>query len=202
MELDELRDLFDKNIDRSDPGHERIDPGVLIALKSPVRVYKKNTRFTLFAFPIGAIIILGTMIGHQAARESPTHWLLLLILFIEFIFAVINYRIVQRIFLMDGAVRENLQHKIGLLHRNNNSYLLLHQLLYVLMAFLLEWSMFLHKEPNFLGWSRVNIIIRLTVYAAVLTLIYIQKRYFQKRQYGQYLDKMRRLASQLDAGND
>jgi len=202
MELEELRDLFDKNVDRSNPGHERIDQGIFTTFKSPLKVYKQNTRFTLFAFPVGAVIILGTIVVHPATRHSATHWLLLLILFIEFMFSVINYRIVQKISLMDGAVRENIRKKIDLLHKNNNSYLLMHQLLYVLMAVVFEWSMLLHNEPNFSGWSGTNIIIRLTFYGVILTLIYFQKRYSQKRQYGQYLDKMRSLASQLDAGND
>jgi hypothetical protein len=193
MELDEFKDMLDKNIDRSASITTDTNTMIYHDTKGPLAAYEKNLKFTIFIFPFVAFLFAGSFIS----RHTPTTLLLLIIFLIEFLFALFNYGIVKKIRKNEGSIRENILGKISLLQHNNRVYLVMNQLLYLLLAIVLEIAMYYHLDSNFNGWRSVNPAIRIAFYAGFLAVVFFTKSGSQKKYYGLYLEKLQQLVEQM-----
>jgi hypothetical protein len=195
MELDEFKEMWSRFGEQASPTNDNITEMIYRDSQGPLATFEKNTKFTLFIFPLVAVLFGGVLLSQP--QHSPTMWLLFAILFIEFLFAVFNYGIVKKIGQPQGNVKHDLLRKIAILQNSYRLYLLLNQILYLLMAILLEIGIYYHFDSNFDSWSKINPLLRVTVYVVFLLLQYITKRRSQKEHYGQYLEKMNGLVQQM-----
>ena len=124
-------------------------------------------------------------------------WLLLFILFTELLFSVFNLFVIKKIRNAQGNIRENLVIRIHLLRKVFKQFLRVYISLYVLMAVLLEVSMYYQVDGLFEGWHRLSVLIRGIVYVFVLVLIYQAKRSSQQEHFGNYLEQLKTIMGQI-----
>ncbi|HEY4325393.1 MAG TPA: hypothetical protein VGN20_15460 [Mucilaginibacter sp.] len=198
MELDEFAALFNTSAGKIKAVNYNIMETIYTDSKGPLAMLEKNLKITLFIFPFVVILFGGSFLNRSPLPQSPTMWLLFAILSIEFLFSLFNYVIVKKIQQPMGNIKENLINKISRLQNLYTRYLYIHQGLYLLMAILLELTMYFNLDADFNGWSKVNPALRFAAYVAFLAIQFVIKRASLKKSYGQYLDKLNSLVSQME----
>lgn len=197
MEIDDLQKNWDEGFTTG------ATPGSILEIivrqkNSPLTVLEKKTKFAIWIFPFAGLLFAGTFIDHSLARHSPVIWLLLFILFAEFVFSLLNLSIIKKIQNGQGNVRKNLASRIKALGKGFKQFLIFYISLYVLMVMLLEITMYYHADMLFDGWHQTSALIRAIAYVFALAVIYQAKRYSQQEQYGNYLAQLKAIADQLD----
>jgi hypothetical protein len=198
MELDEFKTLFNTSAGAMKAANYNIMETIYTDSRGPLARLEKNLKITLYIFPFVVILFGGHFLDRASSHQSLTMLLLFAILTIEFLFSLFNYIVVKKLQQPAGNIKQNLLDKISRLKTLYNRYLYIHQGLYLLMAVLLELTMRFNLDANFNGWSNVNPVIRFAVYAAFLIVQFIVKRDTLKKYYGQYLDKLNSLVSQME----
>jgi len=120
-------------------------------------------------------------------------------LFIEFLFSFFNYLLVKKLQQPTGNIRENLAKRAYLLERRTVNYLYIHTGLYVLMAVLLELSVYINFDAGHAWWAGINPVLRVVICIVFLVGQYFIKRQSQAKMYGQYIEKLNQLISQMEA---
>jgi len=196
MELDELKTIWNRADEMATAGYN-ITELIYRDSKSPLAAIVKNLKTALFIFPFVALLFAGEFLSSR--HQSPTSILLFSILFIEFLFSLLNYGLVKKIQQPGGNIKESLVSRIELLRKLCNGYVYVQAGLYMLMGVLLEISMHWQFDSHFNGWEKINPAIRIGVYIVFLILQLLIKKGSQKKLYGRYLDQLNNLASQLDS---
>ena len=195
MKLEELGELLNNNTERHTPND---NAAIRRGTEGPLNAFAKKLRFTLIAFPLAAVLFTAQFLDNAAARHSPTKWILVTVLFVEFLLAVFNYIIVKNIGSTEGNIKQNILNKFALIKNAYTVHLYLHLFLYAMMAVALELTMRYRLDINFEGWSTVAPILRIVVYIAFLILQCFLRRISYKRYYGRYLEKIQQLVLQLE----
>ncbi|MDB5155812.1 MAG: hypothetical protein JWR50_519 [Mucilaginibacter sp.] len=195
MELEELGELLNNNTERNIPND---NAAIRKSTAGPLSAFAKKLRFTLIAFPLAAVLFTAQFLDDAAARHSPTKWILVTVLFVEFLLAIFNYIIVKNIGNTEGNIKQNILNKFALIKNAYTVHLYLHLFLYAMMAVALELTMRYRLDINFEGWSTVAPILRIAVYMGFLIVQYFLRRISYKRYYGRYLEKIQQLALQLE----
>jgi hypothetical protein len=198
MELDEFKNMWAKTAMQPSAVNYNISSLIYSDSKSPLAELEKRFKAASYMFPLTVLIFCGTFIS-KGANQSITTWLLFTILFIEFLFALANYLLVKKIQQPAGNIRENLAKRAYLLERRTANYLYIHTGLYVVMAILLELSVHYHFDPAQSWWAGISPVLRVIIYIVFLAGQYFIKRYFQKQQYGQYIERLNQLIKQMEA---
>jgi hypothetical protein len=195
MELDELKEMWNR-ADQTASANYNVTELIYRDSKSPLAAIERNLKFALLVFPLVAILFTGNFLG--SSHQSPTRILLFAILFIEFLFSLLNYGLIKKIQQPEGDIKTSLLNKVSLLQKLCGLYVYVQLGLYALMVVLLEISMYFQLDNNFNGWAKINPAIRTTVYVVFLVVQLVIKRISQKKLYGQYLDQLNNLALQMD----
>jgi hypothetical protein len=197
MELDEFRDMWAKSATQPSAINYNITELIYRDAKGPLAMLEKKFKAALYTFPLVVILFGGTFISN-GINQSVIMWLLFSILFIEFLFALFNYITVKQIQQPAGNVKDNLLKRVFLLQQRNYNYLYLHVGLYVLMAMLLELSVYFNFDTSHNWWGHIAPVLRGAIIVAFLMSQYFIKRYSQKQMYGQYIDKLNELIGQME----
>jgi hypothetical protein len=195
MELDEFKEMWNR-ADQLTVANYNVTELIYRDSKSPLAAIEKNLKAGLFIFPFVALLFTGQFLSSD--HQSPTRVLLFAILFIEFLFSLLNYGLVKKIQQPKGDIKASVLSKVSLLQKLCSMYVYVQLGLYALMAVLLEISMYFQLDSNFNGWAKVNPVIRVGVYVIFLVVQLVIKRASQKKLYGRYLDQLNKLALQLD----
>lgn len=198
MELDEFKDMWAKAAMQPSTVNYNISGLIYTDSKSPLAELEKRFKAGMFMFLLTVFIFGGTFISNRS-NQSITTWLLFTILFIEFLFSLFNYLLVKKMQQPAGNIRENLVKRVYLLERRTANYLYIHTGLYLLMAILLELSVHYHFDAAQSWWAGINPVLRVIIYIVFLAGQYFIKRYFQKQQYGQYIERLNQLIKQMEA---
>ncbi|MES2111755.1 MAG: hypothetical protein V4577_23555 [Bacteroidota bacterium] len=198
MELDEFKDMWTKAEMQPSTINYNISSMIYTDSKSPLAMIEKRFKAALFMFPLTVVIFGGTFIS-KGTNQSVITWLLFAILFIEFLFSLFNYLLIKKIQQPAGNIRENLVKRVYLLEQRTTNYLYLHTGLYVVMAILLELSVYFNFDANHGWWAGINPVLR-----AVICVVFLAGQHFIKRQsqtklYGQYIEKLHGLIGQMEA---
>jgi hypothetical protein len=195
MELDEFKKIWNRG-DQLTVANYNVTELIYRDSKSPLAAIAKNLKAALFIFPFVALLFAGQFLSSD--HQSPTRVLLFAILFIEFLFSLLNYGLIKKIQQPKGDIKTSLLSKVSLLKKLCSMYVYVQLGLYAVMAVLLEIGMYFQLDSNFNGWAKVNLLIRIAVYMIFLVVQLIIKRVSQKKLYGGYLDQLNNLAVQLD----
>ncbi len=195
MELDELKEMWNRADQITTAGYN-VTELIYRDSKSPLAAIEKNLKTALFIFPFVVVLFAGQFLSNS--HQSPTRMLLFAILFIEFLFSLLNYGLVKKMQQPGGNIRENLLTRVSLLQKLCGMYVYVQLGLYALMAVLLEISMYFQWDSNFNGWAKINPGIRIGVYIVFLVVQLLIKKASQKKLYGRYLDQLNNLALQLE----
>ncbi|HVW95265.1 MAG TPA: hypothetical protein VHA56_04815 [Mucilaginibacter sp.] len=198
MELENLKELWAKSATQPTASAYQISELIYRDSNSPLAVLEKKFRSALYIFPAVIILFAGKFIKDGYTGQSITMWLLFGILFSEFLFSLLNYRLLKRLREPSGNIRENLLKRVFLLQRRNHNYLYLHTGLYIVMAALLELSIHFNFDNTQNWWGNIALPLRLIICLAFVTGEYFIKKHSQKKLYGQYIDRLNDLISQMD----
>jgi phosphatidylglycerophosphate synthase len=196
MEIDDLKKSWDEAFPPAAMGNN-IPELILMHKQSPLAILEKKTKIAIWIFPFVGILFTGAFYDHPIVRHSPAMWLLLFILFIEFLYSVFNLFVIKKMRNAQGNIRENLVIRIHLLRKVFTQFLAVYISLYVLMAILLEISMYYQVDGLFEGWHQLPALIRGIVYVIVLALIYQAKRFSQQEHFGNYLEQLKTIMGQI-----
>jgi hypothetical protein len=198
MEMEEFKDMVNKSADKVTPIHNDVMKIIYTDNRSPLATLEKKLKVTLYIFPFVLVLFCGRLFTKDAMQHISTAWLLFAILSLEFFVSLFNYRVTKKLRRQEGSVKANLMVKVQLLQNRYNWYFRVHNMMMLLMAVLLEITIHYHWDSNFDGWSNVNPILRVSMYIIFFAAQYLVKHHSQKKQYGQYLDHLNTLASQIE----
>jgi len=197
MEIDEFKEMFNKNVNASTVVNKNIMTMIYADSNSPLTALEKKLRITLYIFPVVTILFSGRFFFQEAKHHGPTSWLLFGILSLEFLVSLLNYMVTRSLRRAEGPVKQNLIAKLTLLQKRYKWYFAAHNCLILLIAVLLEITIHYHWDSNFEGWSHVNILLRIVVYIILFITQFIIKYRSQKDHYGQYIEKLQVLSGQM-----
>jgi hypothetical protein len=197
MELDEFRDMWAKSATQPSAINYNITELIYRDAKGPLATLEKKFKGALYIFPLVVILFGGTFISN-GVNQSVIMWLLFSILFVEFLFSLFNYITVKQIQQPAANVKDNLLKQVFLLQQRTNNYLYLHVGLYMLMAALLELSVYFNFNTSHNWWGQIAPVLRVTIIVVFLIAQYFVKRHSQKQMYGQYIDKLNELIGQME----
>ncbi|MCR8559023.1 hypothetical protein KXD93_15305 [Mucilaginibacter sp. BJC16-A38] len=197
MELDQFKELWAKSTTQTSAVNYNIAEMIYHDSKSPLAALEKKFKASLYIFPFVVVLFAGGFIS-SGVHQRPTRYLLFTILFIEFLFSLFNYLTIKKIQQPAGSIKENLIKRVFLLEKRNSTQLYVHLLLYILMAVLLEVCVHFKFDADYAGWGAINPVLRIVVYVVFLTAQFLVKRRSQKKQYGQYIDKLNSLVAQME----
>lgn len=197
MEIDELKQLWQHGALHATSSSEfKIVTGK--PNQGPLATLKRKTVMAIGIFPLVALLFAGTFYDHPAARQSAAMWLLLGILFVEFVFSLYNLAVINKLQHVQGNIRENVTSRINILKRSLKLFLNLYVSLYVLMAVLLEITMHYQLDGLFAGWLGMATTLRVFTYIVLVMLIYYAKSASQREHYGKHLTRLKEIASQIE----
>jgi len=197
MELDELRDMWAKSATPPTAINYNITELIYRDAKGPLAMLEKKFKAALYLFPAVIILFGGTFIS-DGANQSVITWLLFGILFTEFLFSLFNYITIKQIQQPAGSIKHNLLKRAFVLQQRTQNYLYLHVVLYLLMAVLLELSVYLNFDVGHNWWRNITPVLRIAIIIVFLTAQYFIKRHSQRQMYGQYIDKLNELIGQME----
>jgi hypothetical protein len=197
MELANLKQMMDASTSDYKPLNNNI--AELIGRKSqgPFAQLDNRLKFALYPFPLTALLFGIVFINNSSALQSPSMWVLLIILLIEFISSLFNYGIVKKIQEPAGNTKENLLLKLIRLEKSFSLHFILNACLYIVMFILLEIGMNNQWENNFEGWHSVTFFIRILCYTGFFIFQFFIKKYFYKKQFGQNIIELKNLVQQM-----
>ena len=198
MELDDFKQQWDRSTDPSHPLNTNILELINNKSSSPLAMLEKKLKINFYIFPFVALLFAGKLIGHTTLPHNATSWLLFGILSTEFVFYTLSYIMVKRIQQPSGKTKENILYRINTIQHTMQWQLIINEVLYTVMAILLEISMHNHWDANFEDWYAVSAIIRYSIYLVILVFIFMMKRNSNQKFYGQYLGKLNELVGLMD----
>lgn len=200
MELDEFKELYNSSTDRPISTNQNIMEMITLKSKGPLAELQKKINYTLYLFPLSIVFFLGLFIPALGAKEvahNVTLWLLFLILFSEYVVAVLNHFTIKKIQQQTGNVRENLLSKIALIKRRYKWYYVIYVVLFLMMPAYVELGIHYPAIGAFHGVGKINVFIRIAWYILIFGCIFVIKKKSQEQLYDQYLDQLNSLAGQM-----
>jgi len=202
MELEDFKELYNnQSSDQPALTNQNIKNMTTLESQGPLALLHNKTKYTLFLFPLSIVFFAKLFIPSLGAGEighNLTTWLVFIILFTEYIVAIINYFTIKNMQNTSGNVKANLLYKLSLLKRRYKWYFLLHIGLLLLIPVLLELNLYFHFDNRFEGLGNFNPLLRIAFYAAIFIPLYIFKKRFQQHNYLQHLNKLNGLLEQMD----
>ncbi len=197
MELDDLKKMVDISINNYEPENNNIMELISSKSQNPLSSLEQKIKIGLIPFPITALLFSIVFINNTQARHSILQWMLLGILFIEFISLLFSYGLVKKMLKSSGSIKENISSKISRLKKSFKSQFLITLCLYAVMAIVLEITMYYHADTNFSTWFETPILLRIACYIAFLIFQLILKKHFYKKQFSGLLEELNNLIQQL-----
>lgn len=197
MELDDIKKMVDISSENYEPINNNIMELISHKSQSPLSRLEQKIKIGLVPFPLTALLFSAMFINRIQARHSILHWMLLGILFIEFINLLLSYGLVKKLLDPSGSTRENLVSKISRIKRSFTRQFLISLCSYAAMAVALEITMYHHADANFSTWFETPILLRITCYIAFLIFQLILKKHFYKKQFSGLLEELNNLIQQL-----
>lgn len=197
MELDDLKKMADLATENYKPANNNTMELITHKSQGTLEQLAQKLKMGLFPFPITVVLFSIVFSTNAPAFHSILMWMLLGILFIEFVNLLFNYSLVKKLQDTSGSTRENLSIKISRLQRSFKRQPLITLCLYALMAVVLEMVMYYHVDANFNGWFEIPMALRISVYIVFLVIQLAFKKLFYKKQFGNYLENLKNLFQEL-----
>ncbi len=197
MELDDLKNIVDTSTRSYKPVNNNIMELLSHKSQNSLSGLAQKIKIGLIPFPLTVLWFSAGFVTDPLAFRSLLRWLLLFILFIEFIYSIFTYELVKRLQNPTGSTKENFLSKINSLKISFKRQYLITLCLYSLLAIALEIAMYYNADANFSMWYKMPMLLRIFCYIVFLIIQQILKKHFFKRQFGEYLEKLDNLIQQF-----
>ena len=190
MELDDLKNIVDTSTNNYKPINNNIMELISHRSQSTLSDLAQKIKIGLIPFPLTVLWFSAGFIADPLAFRSFLKWLLLFILFIEFIYSIFTYGLVKRLQNPIGSTKENFLSKINRLKISFQKQFLITLCLYSLLTIALEIAMYYNADANFTAWYKTPVLLRISCYIVFLIIQLILKRHFFKKQFGEFLETL------------
>ena len=198
MELDDLKRIADQSASDYKPINDNIMELIHLKSQGPLAGLAQKLKAGLFFFPLAAILFSAAFVSSEKALHSALRWMLLGILFIEFLNSLFNYGLVKKLQNRSGSTKANTLSKVNRLTKSLKRQLSITVFLYSCMAAVLEITMYYHADTNFSGWFQTPIPLRILFYIVFLIVQFMLKKHFYNRQFGGYIKELNNLIGQFE----
>ena len=197
MELDELKQTW--NIT---PTENKLNTDImeLIQHKSygPLAALKDAFKKQIIFMAIIPVVLILTNSGNiENVLRSIIFWSYVAFCIGIIVFSYYNYRLVEKMELMDTMVKTSLEQHIRLLENQMNRELIIMRCVLLFFIVLVEVVPYIQDMRILNAWHAVNPFIRFSAYACFLALQYFMNRRVKQRKVGRHIDYLKSLVKDM-----
>ena len=198
MELDDLKNTWKQADNVGLSKNQNIRELIQHKSSGPVAQLKRSFKWQMIAMTIVPIAILGTNMHHiDQTLSSALFWSYVLFCVGVIWFAWLNYRVVERMEEMDGAVRTNLERQIFLLETRLKQSLIGIRVALLFFILLTEMLPYFQYFKMLNTWHSLSPFIRFGAYAALFLFQYFVSRRVSEQRFGKHLANLKELVNQM-----
>lgn len=197
MELDDLKQSWKKTTIKKNKNTDIMD---IMKHKSygPIAALKREFRKQIIVMAVLPFFLLFTTVNDiSQVFTNVLFWSYVAFCLGMIIFASINYRIVEKMEVMDVSVRSNLQQQIDLLETRLSWKLIGLRIILLFFIVLVEVVPYFQHYRMLDKWHSLSPLIRFGTYAAFLVLQYFLSRIVSERKFGGHINYLKELMKEM-----
>jgi hypothetical protein len=197
MELDDLKQSWKNTTINKNKNNDIMD---IMKHKSygPIAALKREFRKQIIVMALLPFFLLFTTVNDiSEVFTNVLFWSYVAFCLGMIVFASINYRIVEKMEVMDVSVRSNLQQQIDLLETRLSWKLIGLRIILLFFIVLIEVIPYFQHYRMLDKWHSLSPFIRFGAYAALLILQYFLSRIISERKFGGHIKYLKELMKEM-----
>lgn len=197
MELDDLKQTWKETTIKKNKNTDIMD---IMKHKSygPIASLKREFRKQIVVMALLPFFLLFTTVNDiDQIFTNVLFWSYVAFCFGMIIFASINYRIVEKMEVMDVSVRSNLQQQIDLLETRLKWKLIGLRIILLFFIVLIEVIPYFQHYRMLDKWHSLSPFSRFGAYAVLLILQYFLSRIVSDRKFGGHINYLKELMKEM-----
>jgi len=197
MELEELKQTWKETTIKKNKNTDIMD---LMKQKSygPIAALKREFRKQITVMALLPLFLLFSTIDDMSQIfTNVLFWSYVAFCAGMVVFGSANYRIVNKMGMMDGMVRYNLEQQIGLLETRLKWKLIALRIVLLFFVILVEIVPYFQHYRMLDKWHSLSPLIRFGSYAAFFVLQYFLSRIVSERKFGGHIKYLKALMSEM-----
>ncbi|TMI93776.1 MAG: hypothetical protein E6H08_09985 [Bacteroidetes bacterium] len=197
MELDDLKQTWKETTIKKNKNTDIMD---IMKHKSygPIAALKREFRKQIVVMALLPLFLLITTIDDiSKIYTNVLFWSYVAFCVGMIVFASVNYRIVEKMEIMDVSVRSNLQQQIDLLETRLKWKLIGLRIILLFFIILVEVVPYFQHYRMLDKWHSLSPFIRFGAYAAFLILQYFLSRIVSDRKFGGHIKYLKELMKEM-----
>jgi len=198
MELDEFKEAWKKTEIKKNSNTNIMK---MLQHKSygPLAALKREFRKQIIVMAILPLILILTVAGDIAiAFTSILFWAYAIFCFAIIIFASFNYRIANKMSVMDGAVKSTLEQQLNVLQERLNWLVIGLRITLLFFVILLEVVPSFQHYRMLDKWHSLSLFFRFGCYIAFFLIQYFTGRKIIYRKFGSHIEYLKELVKQME----
>ena len=192
MELDQLKQQWQKASAQDTPPHRDVRHILRQAGKGPLASLKRNFRKQIILLVLVFFIIANQFRDRGLFNNLFVQFYLVFCLSLC-IFFYYNYRMVKRLEKTDHPLIDHLINQVTLLEKRMRWHRMFTRIAVIVLILLVEIIPLFHNDRMLQKWHAVAPLIRIAVYAGFILLHYYVGKKLAGRRYGQHLQRLKNL---------
>ena len=165
----------------------------------PIASLKREFRKQIVVMTLLPLFLLFTTVKDLSQiYTNVLFWSYVTFCFGMIVFASLNYRIVEKMEVMDGMVRSNLQQQIDLLETRLKWKLIGLRIILLFFIVLVEVIPYFQHYRMLDKWHSLSPFIRFGTYATFLVLQYFLSRIVSDRKFGGHINYLKELMKEME----
>lgn len=197
MELEDLKTTWDES-----PDEKNVNTNIMQLIQQqsygPIAALKATFRKQIVFMSIIPLVLVLTNIQDVAGVfTSIIFWVYVAYCIGMILFAAYNYRVVQRLEVPEGSVKQHLETQVRLLEKRANAEIILMRGVLLLLVLLVEVVPYIQHYRMLSYWHSLPVYVRFGCYGLLVLLQYVMNRRIKYSKVGRHLDRLKSLAEQL-----
>ena len=197
MELDDLKQDWKNAGEKLQTPTYNFNELLITRSSGPLNDLKAKYKKQMILLPLAAAVLGFAMTQKSVLQHNAFIWLIIPVLLL---LALMYYRSYRLVIKMEKTTAETLkgsmQENVVLLNRNAKQHLYFTRVLLFVFIVLLEVTMYYQISTTFNFWLERLWFIRLAVYALFIFIQPHVTRFFFKKNFGQYINRLQQLLEQ------
>jgi hypothetical protein len=199
MELDDFKKAWQRADEKTKLKNENIMEGILQKSYGPVAALKTGFKKQIAVMLVVAFsLVLTNLDDVQKLFGNILFWSYILFLVAVCVFSYYNYRLVKKMEVMDGMVKENLEQQVALLETRLTWKIKGLRIAGLFFIGLCEVLPYIQHIRMLDKWHSLPVLARVGAYAAFLLFQYFVIRAVYHRKFGRHLEYLKGLAKQME----
>ena len=197
MELDDLKQSWNSTGQQYQGSDYDLNKILTAKVNGPLDALKLAYKRQLVLLPATAAFLAYTCLSNEKLKYNALIWSAVLMMLFLIYGYYRNYKLVQFMQLpAEDGIKQKLENDLQVLHQNVKQELVLYKMFLCVFVIALEATMFYNLVPAYNGWHQLMLPVRVAVYALVFVAQPYITKYFFKKNYGQYINRLQELVDQ------